>query len=343
MLNDQKEKIALEVIKTLYSRFNSFPENEINSNRNAPFHEAFLNAFTNKLNDINVDANNLITLSSWLHGLNTSLGQSFFENVSRIISYGDKRTFKNIQIPQKSQSNISEIMTSLKNGTSKPDLSKENHTIFSSDDNDDNLVNIAQFTADLYVETDDTIDAYELKSVRPNSGEMRGEKEKILKGKAYLKYKNPFKTVNYYLSIPYDPTEKNNETNYDKDRYMLYSVEFNKFIDKNELLLASEFWNNLSGEKGTMEEILNIIRSIATPLFFEKYNYINDTENLGTIQYRNILNEWFLFSEMKIIEQLDKIKETSKEDKKLQKNLNNSLFSDGKLNSNRHNYLKQFL
>lgn len=343
MLNDQKEKIALEVIKTLYSRFNSFPENEINSNRNAPFHEAFLNAFTNKLNDINVDANNLITLSSWLHGLNTSLGQSFFENVSGIISYGDKRTFKNIQIPQKSQSNISEIMTSLKNGTSKPDLSKENHTIFSSDDNDDNLVNIPQFTADLYVETDDTIDAYELKSVRPNSGEMRGEKEKILKGKAYLKYKNPLKTVNYYLSIPYDPTEKNNETNYDKDRYMLYSVEFNKFIDKNELLLASEFWNNLSGEKGTMEEILNIIRSIATPLFFEKYNYINDTENLGTIKYRNILNEWFLFSEMKIIEQLDKIKETSKEDKKLQKNLNNSLFSDGKLNSNRHNYLKQFL
>lgn len=340
MLNDQKEKIALEVIKTLYSRFNSFPENEINSNRNAPFHEAFLNAFTNKLNDINVDANNLITLSSWLHGLNTSLGQSFFENVSRIISYGDKRTFKNIQIPQKSQSNISEIMTSLKNGTSKPDLFKENDTIFSSDDN---LVNIPQFTADLYVETDDTIDAYELKSVRPNSGEMRGEKEKILKGKAYLKYKNPLKTVNYYLSIPYDPTEKNNETNYDKDRYMLYSVEFNKFIDKNELLLASEFWNNLSGEKGTMEEILNIIKSIATPLFFEKYNYINDTENLGTIQYRNILNEWFLFSEMKIIEQLDKIKETSKEDKKLQKNLNNSLFSDGKLNSNRHNYLKQFL
>ncbi|MEJ7421625.1 TdeIII family type II restriction endonuclease [Staphylococcus haemolyticus] len=343
MLNDQKEKIALEVIKTLYSRFNSFPENEINSNRNAPFHEAFLNAFTNKLNDINVDANNLITLSSWLHGLNTSLGQSFFENVSRIISYGEKRTFKNIKIPQKSQSNISEIMTSLKNGNSKPDLFKENDKIFSSDNNDDNLVDIPQFTADLYVETDDTIDAYELKSVRPNSGEMRGEKDKILKGKAYLKYKNPHKTVNYYLSVPYDPTEKNNETNYDKDRYMLYSVEFNKFIDKNELLLASEFWNHLSGEKGTMEEILNIIRSIATPLFFEKYNYINDTENLGTIQYRNILNEWFLFSEMKIIEQLDKIKETSKEDKKLQKNLNNSLFSDGKLNSNRHNYLKQFL
>ena len=40
-----KEKIAIEVIKTLITRFESFPTDASN-NRNAPFHEAFLKAFS---------------------------------------------------------------------------------------------------------------------------------------------------------------------------------------------------------------------------------------------------------------------------------------------------------
>lgn len=40
----KKERIALEVIKTPKSRFENFPE-DASDNRNAPFHEAFLEAF----------------------------------------------------------------------------------------------------------------------------------------------------------------------------------------------------------------------------------------------------------------------------------------------------------
>ena len=43
-----KEKISIEVIKTLVSRFENFPEDS-SDNRNAPFHEAFLNAFSDRL------------------------------------------------------------------------------------------------------------------------------------------------------------------------------------------------------------------------------------------------------------------------------------------------------
>ena len=39
LTNRQKEKISLEVIRTLITRFESFPEDASN-NRNAPFHEA---------------------------------------------------------------------------------------------------------------------------------------------------------------------------------------------------------------------------------------------------------------------------------------------------------------
>ena len=90
MTNQTKEKIAFEVIRTLISRFESFP-NDSTSNRNAPFHEAFLNAFKDKLEEKVSDIPFIISLSSWMHGLNTTLGQQFFENVAHIVSNGTKR------------------------------------------------------------------------------------------------------------------------------------------------------------------------------------------------------------------------------------------------------------
>ena len=74
----KKEKIAIEIIRTLITRFDTFPEDSSN-NRNAPFHEAFLNAFSDKLDGKVPDIPFFISLSSWLHGLNTTLGQTFFE------------------------------------------------------------------------------------------------------------------------------------------------------------------------------------------------------------------------------------------------------------------------
>src|SRR5687767_3733506 len=86
------EKISIEVIKTIASRFQSFPLNSL-GNRNAPFHEAFLNAFRDKLNGKVSDIPFFISLSSWLHGLNTTLGQCFFESIAHILGDGEKKEF----------------------------------------------------------------------------------------------------------------------------------------------------------------------------------------------------------------------------------------------------------
>lgn len=74
---DKVEKLSLLIIDVLYKRFESFPEDST-ENRNAPFHEAFLRAFSDKLDRKVSDIPFFISLSSWLHGLNTTLGQSFF-------------------------------------------------------------------------------------------------------------------------------------------------------------------------------------------------------------------------------------------------------------------------
>ncbi len=90
---DKIEKISLEVIKVLHSRFKSYPEDKLKI-RNAPFHKVFLDAFENKIKEkIKTDVPTFLSLSSWMHGLNTTLGQTFFENVAHILCDGEKRVY----------------------------------------------------------------------------------------------------------------------------------------------------------------------------------------------------------------------------------------------------------
>ncbi len=76
-----KQQISIEVIKTLVTMFENFPEDASN-NRNAPFHGSFLKEFSDKLNENVSISPFFISLSSWLQGLNTTVGQVFFKNVS---------------------------------------------------------------------------------------------------------------------------------------------------------------------------------------------------------------------------------------------------------------------
>ena len=76
------------------------------------------------------------------------------------------------------------MMTDLKNGNRLPSTQGEDEDIRRAAHGE--LQKAPNFTADCFYETDDEVVAIELKSVRPNSGEMRGEKQKILIGKAVL-------------------------------------------------------------------------------------------------------------------------------------------------------------
>ncbi|MDD5191851.1 MAG: TdeIII family type II restriction endonuclease [Candidatus Nanoarchaeia archaeon] len=298
---NKKERIAYEVIKTLKSRFESFPEDSKN-NRNAPFHEAFLNAFSNKLEGNIKDAPYLISLSSWLHGLNTTLGQSFFENIAHILSGGIKKEFtkkkrSSLCITTIQQSEIASIITSLKSQSRKPNLVGENKLIFQLDKS--TIVEAMDFTADNYIETDTIIEAIELKSVKPNSGEMRGEKQKILIAKAALKKKYPSKDIKFYIGFPFDPTSST-LAGTDKNRFMSSIIEFNKFFSSDEVLIGDELWDQLSGDEKTMQQILDIINKIATKDFIDNFNFLKNPENQKSNpkKYDKLIKEWNLSSKL---------------------------------------------
>lgn len=260
LTKDQKNRIEEIAKSILLSRIDSFPD-QSSLIRNAPFHEAFLEGFKHKLKPLKIDIPYLIALSSWLHGLNTSLG-SGFENIAHVLSGGYKRNFTksyilNIKSPQASK--IEEIVRDLKSGKRKPDLDNENKLIFQFKDGDKSI-NALPFTVDNYIEDNKKINAIELKSVRPNSGEARGEKQKILYAKAAFKILHPKKKINFYIGFPFDPTSKN-PFEYNKERFFNYLVEFKKFFAYDEILIGNELWNYLSSSKNTMEEIIEVIKN----------------------------------------------------------------------------------
>ena len=197
------------------------------------------------------------------------------------------------------------------------------------------------FTADVYFEDDEKIVAIELKTVKPNSGIFKGEKEKILYGKAGLRNKYPDKEVFFYLGFPFDPLNEE-RCGFDKGRFFSYGIDFKKFFDRKEVLLANELWDFLSEENNTMQTILEIINLISKPDFIEKYNFINDYENfhINPERYKNILKEWFLYRELELAGNFSLLNNRSQRQKNIKRLLKQNLFdSKGKYKENRINTL----
>jgi hypothetical protein len=342
--SEQIEQISIEVIRVLYKRFENFPEDTL-GNRNAPFHKAFLKAFQGKLHDKVGDIPTFVSLSSWMHGLNTTLGQTFFEKVAHILSSSEKREYTskklgNLKIHKTQKDNINLIADKLSiNGN--PNLVDENNGIFINDNSE--LVKANDFSADVFIDDGLNIIAIELKSVKPNSGEVGGEKRKILNGKAAFFNKFPNHTIYFYLGFPFDPTNADSDTGCDKNRFMNSVINLKKFFTQDEILLASELWNCLSGEDETMEQILSIISSIANTDFLEKFLFINDTANksLNANKYREILEEWNLFSEINFFDYETVNSSQSSHNNSFNKIYKKLLFKDGKYDVERAYKLKE--
>ena len=292
------EKIVHLVIRTVYERLQSFPS-DASGNRNDPFRGTFLNAFEENLKKHVNSIPMLVSLESWLHGLSTTLGQSFFEQTAHVLCSGQKKK-ETLHISESQDTAVSNIITELKNGSQKPDIAREESLIYQVNAQQSNSVS-KKFTADCFFENNGTIVAIELKAVKPNRGESENEKRKILHAKAGLKNKYPDKKIRFCLGIPFDP-QSDTPTGHNKDEFMDYSVGFKDFFHPSEVLLADELWDFLSGDTNTMQQILDIVKDIATADFMNRFNFINEKKNRGQKElYLEKLEAWKLYSEMKII------------------------------------------
>lgn len=344
---DKIEKISLEVIKVLYSRFKNYPEDN-SKIRNAPFHRAFLTAFENKIKDKISDVPTFLSLSNWLHGLSGILGQTFFENVAGILCAGEKRVYTNknkkygrLKIHPAQAKAINLIMDELGRGIS-PNRDIENNKIFITDNR--KLVPAKDFTADVFFIRRKELFAIELKTVQPNSTEMESEKRKILSGKAALFIKFPNHKIHFFLGFPFDPTCTTSITGFDKNKFIKSVINLKKFFAKDEFLIASELWNFLSGQKNTMEEIIKIINSIASIDFIENYEFLNESKNRTdhSDEYKMLLEQWNLFSELEMFDELQ-FEMLFNETKAFTKIYKKKIFKDGKYDGKRFEELKSLI
>ena len=79
-------------------------------------------------------------------------------------------------------------------------------------------------------------------------------------------------------------------------------IEFNKFFCPEEVLIGDELWNRLSGEKNTMQQILDIINKIATTDFVENLMFLENPKNKKSNpgRYQEILKQWNLSDNSRI-------------------------------------------
>ena len=251
----------------------------------------------------------------------------------------------NLKITQSQRNHISQIIADLSNTTSTPNLANENNLLFAN--YNDAVINAMDFSADVFIEDTNTITAIELKSVKPNSGEMKGEKQKILEGKAALYRQFPGKQIHFYMGFPFDPTinpATDDVTSFDKSKFLGSIINMTKYFDSNETLVASELWNKLSGQPNTMEEILEIINTISTTSFLNKFQLLTDNTKRLSPEYRNQLIEWNLFSELELINSNSNLIQNIRSHTTLTRIYNKIAFDKkGNYNTDRYSILKQLI
>lgn len=348
---DKKEEISIEVIKTLYSLSERLPEDVING-ENAPFREAFLNASPYRLDNRShaTSAPFFINLSSLLYGLNASFGQKFFEKIAHILCYGEKREYTskglgNLEITEIQQGTVMQIMKRLVNsGEPVVNLQEENEKLLKEDDSP--KVNADDFTADVFYEDSDSVVAIRLMVAKSGYYNMCDEKQKILEGKAALFHLFPNKKIHFFFGFPFDPTVDTaveSATSYDKIRFLKSIVNAEKYCAIDEFLIASELWDFLSGTSNTMETIIEIINTIATPDFQTKIDLLKDKSNRTTVEYMSQLTEWYLVSEKELIIN-DVAIQKLLTDTRIERIYNKITFDKkGEYNWDRYNTLKKLL
>lgn len=174
---------------------------------------------------------------------------------------------------------------------------------------------------------------------------MNCEKRKILEGKAALFRRFPDHSVSFFLGFPFDPTSVGSPTGYDKGRFSGSVINLTKFFSQDEILLAGELWDFLSGTENTMDVLLGLINAIATPAFVEHLSFINDLTKKASEsnEYAEKLRAWNLVSELHLLENDEKLLGIIGTNKALIKIYKQLPFKDGKYKRERYAALADLL
>ena len=203
-----------------------------------------------------------MALFSFIHSINTTLGQSVFEQVAAVIAQPhfrqvlhQYRDFNN-KISRSAQRVIQEIMDELVAARSTPNKAEETKKILRVSQTGD-LVTVRRPRIDLFVESSDAIEYYfDLKTAKPNISDFRAYKRQLLEWVAIRGAQDNAAKVKTLIAIPYNP--------YEPEPYQRWTLQ-GLFDLENEIKVAEEFWNFLGGNN-TYEQLLSVFETVGVEL-----------------------------------------------------------------------------
>jgi hypothetical protein len=208
-------------------------------------------------------------LYSFIQSLNTTFGTSIYEPVAKELA---KPHFKEVftqyrlgnTITQSAQEEIQKIMNALSVGG---DVKKEEEIErIRKVANSGEPRELKSARVDLFlVSNDDEVFMFDLKTVKPNTGDFKLYKRTLLEWVAAYLHTYPKAKVHTLLSIPYNP--------YEPEPYERWTLK--GMIDlQDELKVADEFWDFLSGP-GTYSDLLECFEQAGIELRPEIDNYFS--------------------------------------------------------------------
>lgn len=233
----------------------------------------------NKLTTYNPETNSMpfhyrllgkdrMALFSFIHSINTMLGQSIFEKVGAIIAapvadqVKDQYSLEGF-ISNEAVLKIDSLMRDLRAARRTSDKLIETQEILAVASKGELGTKITK-RVDLFVFHKNGEELYfELKSAKPNINEFTGVKKQLLDWIAMRGSDNPKANIKTVVAIPYNP--------YEPEPYERWTLQGLFDLEK-EVFVGQEFWDFLGG-KGTYETLLSCFEQAGIELRPEIDNY----------------------------------------------------------------------
>lgn len=205
-----------------------------------------------------------MALYSFIHSINTSLGQSIFEQVAVILAKnsGFKASHQHSlegYISQEAVLTIDRIERDLKSCIRRPDSNQEFIDVQNSAQRGD-FGKVIKAKIDVYVESEDAEFYFEIKTAKPNMAAFKSVKKQLLEMIALRTSRDiPTKKVKTIVAIPYNPYEPK-----PYERWTLQGL----FDLQEEIKVGKEFWD-LVGGKDAYEKLLITFEQAGTELYDE--------------------------------------------------------------------------
>ena len=223
-------------------------------------------------------------IRSLVGGLETSMGTKLWEPIAKVLAANngyevlEEKLKRPEPMPLKLQAKLDYLMTAREHKATWidcKDVAKELKDTVESISNEERamIAYVAPASGsgvDIYFKKDDKYYAFDTKTVQPNVGDIKKFNRQLLEWYAYAIFKNPSIEFSGKIAYPYNP--------WATDFWSREPHKSGALQPGVDALVEDEFWDFISGYKGTFRVIMEIFEELENEGLGEKLSVIIKTK-----------------------------------------------------------------